>query len=80
MDNKEIYRQKVEAQLDLWRAEIEVMKAKAKLAGADVKLDMEEQANNLEAKLAWAILKDGAESIWGNLKQSLSEAKSKFDK
>jgi hypothetical protein len=96
MENKEVYRQKIEAQLNVWKAELEVLKAKAKLAEADAKIEIQDQVKKLEAKLgeanvkinqladsteeAWDVVKDGAETMWANLKQTFNEAKSKFDK
>lgn len=36
MSKKKAYQQKIEAQLEEWKAEIDTMKAKAKKAGVDV--------------------------------------------
>ena len=94
MSDKQQYQQKLQAQLDLWKAEIEVMKAKAADATADAKIELHKQVDVLEAKLeegkaklaefadsgheAWESLKDSAESVWISIKAAFSDAKDKF--
>ena len=94
MSDKEHYQQKLQAQLDLWKAEAEALKAKAADATADAKIEMHKQVDALELKLeegklklaefadsgheAWESLKDGAESVWISIKSAFSDAKDKF--
>ena len=94
MNDKELYRQKFQAQLDGWQADIDKLKAKAATSKADIQLDMnklagdlETKAKNAKAKLAeladagedaLSSVKAGIESAWGELKSSVSDAVSKF--
>lgn len=94
MSTKEQYQQKLQAQLDIWKADLDLLKAKAANATADAKIEMNHQAAELEVKLeegkaklaefadaghdAWESLKDGAESVWISIKTAFSEAKDKF--
>jgi len=94
MSDKEQYQQKLQAQLDLWKAEIDTLKAKAAAATADAKIELHKQVELLEVKLeegkaklaefadsghdAWESLKDSAESLWISIKTAFSEAKDKF--
>jgi hypothetical protein len=80
--------------LDEWKAELDMMKAKASGASADVQLKMNKQINVLESKIeegkaklselttasedAWETIKDGVESAWDSLKSALSNASSKL--
>ncbi|KHE91831.1 MAG: hypothetical protein K8F52_03055 [Candidatus Scalindua rubra] len=50
MDDKELYQQKKQAQLDEWKAEIDKLKAKASGASADVQLEMNKQSRRLKAR------------------------------
>ena len=94
MGDKEIYQQKMKAQLDQWKADIDKLKAKASGAGADAKLEMNKQIKSLENKLndgkqrlaalagasgeAWHSMKEGVESAWSTLKSAVNEAADKF--
>lgn len=94
MSDKELYQQKLQAQLDLWKADIDKLKAKATEATADAKIELHQQIDVLESKLdegkvklaefkdashdAWESLKDSAESVWTSIKSSFSDAKEKF--
>jgi uncharacterized coiled-coil DUF342 family protein len=94
MSEKEIYQQKLKAKLDEWRSDIDKMRAKASGASADVKLEMNKKADELEAKIEegkdklaeladasddkWESIKDDLESKWESLKSSFSDAASKF--
>jgi septal ring factor EnvC (AmiA/AmiB activator) len=94
MNEKQLYQQKRQAQLDEWQAEIDKFKAKASGASADAQLKLNEQIKVLEGKLAaakaklteiadasddaWESIKEGAESAWASLKSGFSEAASKF--
>lgn len=94
MEDKELYKQKFQAQLDEWKADIAKLKAKADGASADVKLSINAQIEELNSKMqaasgklaelqeagesAWESVKEGAESAWASLKKSVSDAADKF--
>lgn len=96
MSEKELYRQKVQAKLDEWKADLDKLRARASAAGADAKLELNEQIQRLEAKIkegekklaeladtsedAWDSVKHGFESAWEALKASFKEAADKFKK
>ncbi len=83
MDEKKLYEQKLQAQLDEWRAEIDKLKAKANSASADAQLELSRQIEDLEVRLeegsnrlselsqasgeAWVKLREGLESAWDSL-------------
>ncbi len=94
MTDKELYQQKLQAQLDEWRSEIDKLKAKASGASADAKLKMNKEAEVLESKIeegkkklseladssddTWESMKDSIETKWKSLKSAFSDAASKF--
>ena len=94
MNDKELYQQKMQAQLDELRAKIDTLKVKASLAGADAKDEMNKQVAAMESRIdegkvklaklaessdeAWETMKDGMESAWDSLKHAATEAAAKF--
>lgn len=94
MENKEAYREKLEAQLREWSAKIDLLKAKADQAEADAKIDYKNRIEDirhrkevLQAKLkelqkasdaAWKDVKAGTERAAADLKEALKSALSKF--
>lgn len=94
MNKKEVYQEKLEAQLREWSAKIDVLNAKADKAKAELKIEYAEQIEDLRAKqtaaqtklqelsksgeLAWEELKPGLEHAWHDLKISVENALSKF--
>lgn len=94
MTDKELYQQKLQAQLDEWRSEIDKLKAKASGASADAKLEMNKQVEVLESKIeegkeklseladasddTWESMKDSIDSKWKSLKSAFSDAVSRF--
>ncbi|MGB5300373.1 MAG: hypothetical protein WBN48_16765 [Thiogranum sp.] len=94
MSDKEVYLQKMRAQLDEWKADVYKLKAKASSASADVRLERNRQIEVLEIKIeegktklselsragedAWESLKEGVESAWDSLKSAVSDAAGKF--
>lgn len=96
MNDKELYRQKRQAQLDEWRAEVSKLKAKVSGHSADTQLDMNRRIKALESKIdegkaklsqladatddAWDSIKDGVESAWDTLSSAVGDAASKFKK
>lgn len=51
MNEKQLYQQKKQAQLDEWQAEVDKLKAKASEASADAQLEMNSQIEALEGKI-----------------------------
>lgn len=94
MNDKELYKQKFQAQLDEWKADIDKLKAKAMNAKADAQLDMNKLVEELEAKAqvasaklaelseasgeGWNTFKAGVEVSWDSLKASVRDAVAKF--
>jgi septal ring factor EnvC (AmiA/AmiB activator) len=96
MNEKELYQQKKQAQLDEWKAEVDKFKAKASGASADAQLELNQQIKSLEGKIeegkaklaeivdasedAWESIKEGLESAWDSMKSAFSDAAAKFKK
>ena len=94
MSKKELYKQKMQAQLDEWEAEVDRFKAKASGASANVQLELNKEINALKGKIAqgktklaeiadasedaWESIKEGVDSAWDSLKAAVSDAKAKF--
>ncbi len=94
MSTKEAYKQKIEAELELAQAKLAELKAEAKIAGADARIQYDKQIEALEqgidateAKLkelgdageeAWQQLKAGVDSAWGTVTAAVQEAAAKF--
>lgn len=94
MSKKELYKQKMQAQLDEWEAEVDRFKAKASGASANVQLEMNKEINALKGKIeqgktklaemadasedTWESIKEGVDSAWDSLKAAVSDAKAKF--
>ncbi|WP_250655973.1 coiled coil domain-containing protein [Alkalimarinus coralli] len=94
MNDKELYQQKMRAQLDEWKAELDKLKAKASGSSADTQLKINKHIRALESKIeegktklsqlaeksedAWDSIKNGVESAWDTLKSSVKEASAKF--
>ena len=94
MNEKELYRQKYQAQLDEWKAEVAKLKARAAGATADVQIEMNRHAKELDhrmrdasAKLAelaaaseegWDSVRKNVEKSWDALKAGVSAAAAKF--
>ncbi len=93
-EQKENYQQKIQEQLDEWRADIDRLKEKAKNATAETKLRYQENIDRLELKMdegksrlkelkesgseAWDAVKEGADSIWDTMKATFAEVKEKL--
>lgn len=94
MNDKELYQQKVQAQLDGWKAEVDGLMAKASSVSADVRLGLNKQLRYVEGKIEegktklaeiavageerWDSLKEGAESAWTSLKSATNDAIAKM--
>jgi hypothetical protein len=89
MSDKDLYVQKLQAQLDAWRADADKLKAKLSGLSADAQLKMKEQLGHLEGHIeagkstlaewgasgadAWEKTKDGAAKLWGDLTAKVGE-------
>ena len=94
MERKELYQEKMEAQLREWRAKIDELKAKAQHASADAKLQYEQQLATLRPRLeaaqqkfqelktssesAWGDVRTGMEGAWSELRRAWDKAVSQF--
>ena len=94
MSTRDAYVAKIKAQIDQWNAEINKYQAQARQAGADVRIEYEEQIANLKGRRdaleerlaalqqagegAWEELKEGAEKALISLKEALASARSRF--
>jgi hypothetical protein len=94
MTEKKLYQQRVEAKLDEWKAEVDMLKAKVSGASASAKLKLNQQVRDLEAKIdegkakvaeladaseeSWDSVKEGIESAWGSLKSAFKDAAARF--
>lgn len=92
--NKEAYKQKIEAELELAQAKLSELKAKAKSKVADTRIEYDKHAAELEhhvtttrTKLkeladasddAWESLKGGVETSWNSLSAAMKNAVSKL--
>ena len=93
-DKRKAYEEKLDAQLKKWNAQIALLKAKAKNAKADAKIQYLETISALEQKRdmaktklqelktagdeAWDAVKTGAEKVWAEVKTAYHDAASKF--
>ncbi|MET3999810.1 coiled coil domain-containing protein [Marinobacterium sp. MBR-109] len=96
MNDKELYKQKKQAQLDKLQADVDKIKAKASEASADAQLEMHKQIKVLEDKVAdgrtklqhladasedaWEASKHSVESAWDSLKSTVSDVAAKLRK
>ena len=94
MTAKAAYVRKMEAQLEAWEADIAELRAKAEQAGAELRVEYNEQLEALQKnqraareKLdeveqasdeAWEDLRTGAEATWEDLKTAVERAVSRF--
>lgn len=94
MNDKELYQQKKQAQIDEWAADMSKLKAKASMASADAQLKMNEHIRELEEKLGvtkskldelkesaedkYESMKLSVESAWDKLGTAFNDVKAKF--
>ena len=79
MDDKKLYQQKMQSQLDEWNAEVAKLKAKASGASADAQLQINQQVEALQpyidqAKTQLDALGDATEASWEAGKKNLESA------
>ena len=91
---REAYEQKMNARLLKWDAQMQVLKARAKEAGANAKAEIGKELDDLEKRSdvareklrelrnssgeAWQDLKAGLDNSWRSLQGALEAAKSRF--
>lgn len=96
MDNQDLYKQKLEAKIAEWSAELDKLKAKSRGASADVQLDFDAKISEFQHKLdagkaelarvsdqsgdALETLKEGLENAWTALSSACSDALEKMKK
>ncbi|MCA9483591.1 MAG: coiled coil domain-containing protein [Nitrospina sp.] len=94
MSLKEEYQRKLEAKIDEWSAELEVLKAKANSAQADARIKYQQELQELNSRLnelrqkrdrlktsgedAWEDIKAGVDKAWDSLSEGLKSAASRF--
>ncbi len=94
MNVKTAYQQKLEAQIDLWKKQLDVLKAKAAKAEASARVEYEKEINGLSAKMeelkgklsdlkesgdsAWEDLKIGADNALQEMEKAINSATSRF--
>ena len=94
METKDAYKQKLNAQLKEWNAQINLLAAKVENAGADVKLKYARELDGIRAKQreaakkieeledasgdAWEKVKVTADKVWDDLRAGIAQAISKF--
>jgi len=94
MSMKEVYQQKLEAQLAEWNVAIDKLKAKADKAEAEAQIEYYKQIEDMRVKQeaardkltelkeagedAWEDLKAGLDSAWNSLGDAVKSATSRF--
>lgn len=79
MSAKDAYKQKIEAELELVQANLEVLKAKAKSATADMRISYAQEIETIEDNYAIVQSKLGelgevGEGAWENLKKDIESS------
>lgn len=94
MNNKALYQQKKEAEIDIWKSDIVKLKAKASMASADAQIEMNKSIDALEKKIdegkmklsdlikatdeMYESMKTNVELVWDSVKTAFNEAASKI--
>jgi len=90
MSDKQAYEQKLEAKLEDWQASIDKLRAQAKEAGADARIEYDKKIDELRAhrdqmeeKLsemrnaqaaAWTDIKGGVDKAWDDMSKAMQDA------
>lgn len=96
VSTREAYKNKIEAELELARAQLDQLKAQAKISSADAAIeftkeiqDLEKNVSNTKTRIkelsaaddtAWTDFKEGADHAWSALKTSVGNAAARFHK
>jgi uncharacterized coiled-coil DUF342 family protein len=94
MDSRDVYQEKMDAQLRQWDAQIAELRAKADKAKAQAKIEYLERVEEIRSKRdtaarkleelkktsddAWADVKNGLEKAWKDLGSAIDSAFSRF--
>lgn len=94
VSDRDLYRRKMQAQLDDWKADVRKLKARASGLSTDAQLELYRQIRELDGKIemaedklaelgqsgeeAWESVKEGVESAWDSLKSAVSDAVSRI--
>ena len=94
MKDKELYKKKMQAQLDEWSAEVDKFKARASKLSAETQLKMNHQMQILKSNIqegkkklshldeasddTWESIKHGVETTWDSLKVAVNDFVTKF--
>jgi len=94
MNKKQAYEERLTAELDEWKAKIDVLKAKAAKAESGAKVKYYETIEELQGKQAlaqeqlkklqaagddaWEDLKEGVEEAWSSLEAAIKSATARF--
>lgn len=94
MNNKDLYQEKKQAQLNEWKAQINKFKAQAALATVDAKIEMNKQIKILEGKMdegkvklselnkatesTFESVKKNVETAYESVKTTFTDAAKKF--
>jgi DNA phosphorothioation-dependent restriction protein DptG len=96
MEKRDLYLEKINAQVEQYSAKLAGMRGKAAEVKADMKLEYLNQIEKLESKRdslkekyeelkksgedSWEDLKDGTENAWNELKEAVAKAADNFKK
>ncbi|QIR77050.1 coiled coil domain-containing protein [Sulfurospirillum diekertiae] len=96
MSDKKLYEQKIQAEFDTCKAQVDKFKAEASGASANAQIEMHKQIKQLEEKMSegktklqeladaseekFDEMKKGVESIWQSTKSTLHHASKHFGK
>ena len=94
MSNRDLYVEKMKANLDSWNVSIAKLEAQAKLAEAGMKIKFNDQIETLEKQRAaahekleelrtagdgaWEDMRSGLESAWDTMDKAMKSAASRF--
>ncbi len=94
MNNKTLYQQQKEAEVEIWKSDIAKLKAKASIASADAQIEMNKDIEVLEKKIdegkvklsdlmkttdeMYESMKTNVESAWDSVKIAFNDATSKI--
>lgn len=95
MNEKDLYKQKLKAQMYDWQTKLAGLKAKVGGASMGAKLELNQLVMELENKVAegrakladldsttdesWDMIKDGVETIWDGITTAFDNVSSKFE-
>jgi uncharacterized membrane protein YqiK len=96
MDKRDLYIEKLKAQLDEWNAEVAKWEAKTRGAKADMRIEYEKQLETFRRQRdrglehmrkvqaatgdAWIELMRGADDAWAKMREAFEKAQSHFRK